>query len=327
MLLAAAPDCASVAGSWCQQIWESTGLAWLATNIDSIVSRGLAIVMIIVLAWIIRVLVHRAIRRLTTLTGTGKTPKLLDPLRKRADAILGPNTIARRSQRAASLGALLRSIASFVIFTVAFILVLSEFGINVGPILASAGIAGIALGFGAQNLVKDFLSGIFITLEDQYGVGDVVDVGSATGTVVNIGLRITTVRGADGTIWYVRNGEILRVGNSSQGESVVMIDLPLSYRADAQQAGEIALATALEVSASEEFAGKVTSPPEMQGVISMTAEAVTIRLLAKVQAGEQWAYGRAVRGAIKAAFDAAGVQSPAADLRRFPVHQSGEGEP
>ena len=128
---------------------------------------------------------------------------------------------------------MLKSISSFLIVTIAAVLILAELGIDIAPLLASAGIAGVALAFGAQNLVKDFLAGIFMTLEDQYGVGDTVDLGPASGTVVAVGLRTTTLRAGDGTIWHVRNGEVLRVGNSSQGEAVVTIELPLPYDADA----------------------------------------------------------------------------------------------
>ena len=119
-------------------------------------------------------------------------------------------------------------------------MVLAEFGVALGPILASAGIVGVALGFGAQNLVRDFLSGMFMLLEDQYGVGDIVDLGAANGTVEAVGLRITTVRDGNGTVWYVRNGEILRVGNKSQGYAVAVADLPLAHDADIGRAAEVA---------------------------------------------------------------------------------------
>src|SRR5690606_8547905 len=152
------------------------------------------------------------------------SPAVLQPLRDRAEsALLGNQSVARRQQRAQAIGSLLRSITSFVVLVVAVILVLAEIGVNITPLLASAGIAGVALGFGAQSLVKDFLSGVFMTLEDQFGIGDVVDLGAVSGTVVAVGLRITTIRGADGTIWHVRNGEVLRVGNTSQGSAVVTL--------------------------------------------------------------------------------------------------------
>jgi small-conductance mechanosensitive channel len=318
LLSAVVPACAADVGSWCERVWTGTGVGWLAENIDGILRHGLRVVLIVVMALVLRFLAHRAIGRITRITTDGPVPGILRPLKERADTyLLGSDGLARRSQRARSIGSLLTSIVSFIIVTITVILILAELGINVGPLLASAGIAGVALGFGAQNLVKDFLSGIFMTLEDQYGVGDVVDLGSATGTVVAVGLRITTVRAAEGTLWYVRNGEVLRVGNSSQGESVVTIDVPLSHRADAAKAGEVALATALEVASSEEFTDVVLKEPEMQGVVSMTGDAVAISLVATVRAGEQWAFGQAARDAITGAFASADIASPAADLRRL----------
>lgn len=305
-----APSCAAIVGSWCQRLWDLWGVEWIAVAADAVLKPAIKIVLIIVVALIIRTLISRSIGRLANLGADGSTPSLLRPLRERADAFLGPSTAARRRERAQSIGSLLKSITSFVIVVVAFILILSELGINIAPLLASAGIAGIALGFGAQNLVKDFLAGISMILEDQYGVGDTVDLGSATGTVVSVGLRTTTVRGPDGTIWYVRNGEVLRVGNSSQGEAVVNIDLPLSYSADAAKAGQIAVAEALKIAQSEAFADQVTVAPDMQGIVSMTADTVMIRLSTTVLAGSKWSYGRATRGAIKVAFDAAGIKAP-----------------
>lgn len=312
-----APDCVANVGSWCQRIWSSTGMGWLAGNVDVIVRHGLRVLLILLIAFVVRFLAHRAINRFTRMSAAAGRG-ILRPIKERADTLLlGSQGVARRTQRARSIGSLLKSVTSFVIATVTLILILAEVGINIAPLLASAGIAGVAIGFGAQNMVKDFLSGIFMLLEDQYGVGDIVDLGSATGTVIGVGLRTTMVRGGDGTVWYVRNGEVLRVGNSSQGESVLTIDLPLSYRADATKAGEVALAKAREVATSDEFAEVVSKQPEMQGVVSMTTDAVTIRLVATVRAGEQWAFGRAVRGSIKQAFDAEGIASPAADLRRW----------
>lgn len=316
-MTALAPSCAADVGSWCARIWSGTGIGWLAANIDGIVRHGLRILLIVTIALVVRFLLFRMIGRITR-AAHGDLPAVLRPLKDRADALLlGPTATARRTQRAQSIGSLLKSVTSFFVFTVALMLVLAELGINIGPLLTSAGIAGIAIGFGAQNLIKDFLSGIFMLLEDQYGVGDVVDLGSASGTVVAVSLRTTTVRSPDGTIWYVRNGEVLRVGNSSQGESVVTIDLPLSYRADTAKAGEIAQTTATAVAESDEFADQVIKTPEMQGVVSMTGDSVTIRLVATVRAGQQWAFGRAVRSAVTAAFAAADIPPPASDLRRW----------
>ncbi len=321
-----APACAADEGSWCQAIWDRTGIDWLAEAAGPGLSHTIRIVFILVIALVVRLLLIRAIARITKVAAHGAVPESLRGITKRAEvALLGPDAVDRRAQRANSMGSLMRSTVTVIIFMVTGILVLAEIGVNVAPILASAGIAGIALGFGAQNVVKDFISGVFMLLEDQYGVGDVVDLGTASGTVVGVALRVTTVRSADGVLWYVRNGEILRVGNSSQGAAVVNIDLPLSYRADAAKAGEIALAQAVSVAQTPEFADAIVAAPTLLGITTMTSDAVTIRVSATVQAGTQWGFGRAIRGAVKSAFDAAGIASPVSDLRwHGPTPRPGE---
>jgi small conductance mechanosensitive channel len=288
----------------------------VARNADGALDALVHITLIVLISFGVRALVFRAVNRLTKLTAVGATPAILRPLRAQARRALNRAVSAeRRQQRALAVGSLLKSVTSFLIFGTAVILILAELGINVAPLLASAGIAGVALAFGAQNLIKDFLAGIFMTLEDQYGVGDAVDLGSASGTVTTVGLRTTTIRAGDGTIWYVRNGEVMRVGNSSQGEAVVAIDLPLPYDADTARAGEIALAQTRMVSASAEFADLIDEEPQLLGIVDIEPGIVTIRLTATVRSGDQDAYLRAVRAAIKTAFDAARVKDPAVDFR------------
>ena len=134
----------------------------------------------------------------------------------------------RQRQRVETLGSILRSLATVVIVIIAVLMIGEELGLNMAPVLASAGVGGVALGFGAQSLVKDFLSGMFMLAEDQYGVGDFIDTGEAVGTVEEVTLRVTRLRDAQGVIWYVRNGEIVRVANKSQGWSTAMVDIPVS---------------------------------------------------------------------------------------------------
>lgn len=126
----------------------------------------------------------------------------------------------RREQRAATIGSLLNSVVGVLVAVITIIYVLRNLDVDIAPLLTSVGILGIAIGFGAQQLIRDFLAGIFITIEDQYGIGDVIETGEVVGTVESVGLRITRVRSTDGAIWYLRNGEILRVGNRSQGDFV-----------------------------------------------------------------------------------------------------------
>ncbi|WP_133828390.1 mechanosensitive ion channel family protein [Actinomycetospora succinea] len=307
------PACATDAGSLCQRVYELTQTDWLSRSADELLTHLVVVVLIIVVAVVLRFAVHRAIGRLTNGAREGRVPALLRPLRDRAVRTIrdaAPLMVERRTQRAQAIGSVLRSFSTILIYGVAFVLILGEFGVNLAPIIASAGIVGVAIGFGAQNLVRDFLSGIFMMLEDQYGVGDVVDLGEATGTVEAVGLRVTTLRDIAGTVWYVRNGEVLRVGNSSQGYSVAVVDIPVGHSADVDEALEIAERAANAECAEPKIAGKVIAPPDMLGVQSVTAEGVLIRLTIKTRPGEQWAVQRAVAAEIKTQLDAEGVPAP-----------------
>jgi small conductance mechanosensitive channel len=303
--------CVSDASTLCFQVYKVTGNEWLAGSTNWLLTKPLKILMIIVIAFLVRLLIRRLINRVTTLPKTGgKLPALLRPLRERAPEVLGSAVIERRRQRATTIGSVLKSMATFLVYGLAFILVLGELGLNLGPIIASAGIIGVAIGFGAQNLVRDFLSGIFMMIEDQYGVGDVVDVGEATGTVEAVGLRITTLRDVKGTVWYVRNGEVLRVGNSSQGFAVAVVDVPLGYSADVERASTVLMEAASTATESEALKPNILEPPEMLGVESVTPEGIQLRLTVKVRPGKQWAVQRALRGQLLAALEEAGFEPP-----------------
>ena len=307
------PDCSRDEGSWCARIYQITHNDLLSRYADTVVSAGLHIVLIIVLAVLVRLMAHRAINRLSQVTAEGPPPGLLRPLRERAPESWRSTGLLsrRRSQRARTIGSVLRSGTTFVVYGVACTLILGELGINLGPIIASAGILGIALGFGAQNLVKDFLSGMFMLVEDQYGVGDVVDLGEATGKVEAVGLRVTTLRDTKGTVWYVRNGEVLRVGNSSQDYSVAVVDVPVGHEADIPATTELAGRTATELTGDGSvLAADVLEPPEVLGVESINSDGVTLRITTKVQAGRQWAVQRALLAGIKEAFADAGIPPP-----------------
>ena len=307
------PDCSRDEGSWCARIYQVTHNDLVSRYADTVVGAGLHILLIIVLAIVIRLMAHRAINRLSQATAEGPPPGLLRPLRERAPESWRSTGLLsrRRSQRARTIGSVLRSGTTFVVYGVACTLVLGELGINLGPILASAGILGIALGFGAQNLVKDFLSGMLMLVEDQYGVGDVVDLGEATGTVEAVGLRVTTLRDTKGTVWYVRNGEVLRVGNSSQDYSVAVVDVPIGHEADIPATTELASRTATELTGDgSALAADVLEPPEVLGVESINSDGVTLRITTKVQAGRQWTVQRALLAGIKEAFADAGIPPP-----------------
>ncbi len=292
----------------CQQVYELTRTDWLARYADSVVDGTLSILTIMVLAFLLRLLVHRAINRLTSQVSEGRAPLWLRPRDRDGQSTLDLQTQSA-ARRARTIGSLLRSVSSFLIYGVAFIMVLAELGVDIAPILASAGVLGLAIGFGAQNLVRDFLSGIFMMLEGQYGVDDTVDLGEAIGDVEAIGLRITTIRDISGTVWYVRNGEILRVGNFSKGFAIAVVDVPLGRHADIEQASELALQASCEVTEGE-HAEDVIEAPELLGVQAVTPYAVTLRLTVKTKPGRQWAVQRALNARVQSALTAAGVPAP-----------------
>lgn len=243
----------------------------------------------------------------------------LSPLRLRHRA----ERSERLKQRAGALGAALRSVTSIAIYTIALVMVLGEFDISLGPLLAGAGVVGVALGFGAQSLVRDFLSGIFILIEDQYGVGDIVDLGEATGTVEEVTLRVTRVRDVQGTLWHVPNGEIRRVGNQSQLWARVILDVEVAYDTDIAAATAVVKEVADGVWREGLEGAPVLEEPEIWGVERFGPDAVVLRLAAKTEPGSQWALARELRVRIKRAFDEHGIEIP------FPqrtVWLRGEGE-
>ena len=272
-----------------------------------------SILLIIVLAAIARFALHRAIKHLISGAVNSTVPVSLRPLRGRADGEVveaAPLLTERRRQRTETIGSVLRSVSSLVVLTVATTMVLSELGFDLGPIIASAGIVGVALGFGAQNLVKDFLNGIFMILEDQYGVGDAIDAGEASGIVEAVGLRITRLRSVDGTVWHIRNGEIVRIGNMSQGWSRALLDVSVAYETDIALASRTLKAVGYSVWKDPEFASLVLEEPEVWGVENLGADGIAIRLVVKTAPLEQWKIARELRVRIKMAFEEAGIEIP-----------------
>lgn len=279
------------------------------------------IVLILVVAFILSRIVRRVVRRLAARLAKrherkreerakGVDQGIDDLLRARLVDTLSPaEKQERAAQRARTLGVTVASICSVVIYAVAIMVCLAELGVSLAPILASAGIAGVALGFGAQSLVRDFLSGIFIIIEDQYGVGDVVDVGDAVGTVEEVTLRTTTLRGLDGTLWHVPNGEIRRAGNSSQYWARVILDVPVTYDADLVAVSALIKQAADSVWRSSEE-GEILDEPEVWGVEDFGADSVAIRLAVRTLPGSQWMVARRLRAKVKEAFDREGFEIP-----------------
>jgi moderate conductance mechanosensitive channel len=253
---------------------------------------------------IIRIVIKRVVNQVVT--GVKKAHNVDDT----RELTSSPIEALRAVQRTRTLGSVFNNTATWVIVSVVIILILAELGFSVTALVASAGIIGAALGFGAQSIVKDVLNGLFMVFEDQLGVGDVVDLGIASGVVERVGIRITEIRDVSGTLWFVRNGEILRVGNQTQDWSRVILDLPVPYSSNIDDIQNLLLETAQNFAKSAEWRRKVMEEPEVWGVQSLTAEAITLRLVVKVRAGEQWAAQRALYRVLKDALDKRHVDIP-----------------
>lgn len=299
--------------SWlCELVASTTGRPALARAADVLIARPVTVVLILVGAWLLNWVARRAIRRMTgrlladVKAGYGPPAVVEGRFRSESTGVAR----SRRAQRAEAIGTLLRSVASVVIWTVALLMALGELGLNVGPLVAGAGVAGIALGFGAQALVRDFLSGIFMLVEDQYGVGDVIDTGQATGTVESVSLRSTRLRSVDGVVWHVPNGEIRRVGNKSQEWSRALLDVPVPYSADLNKTMALIQEVADGMCSDPAWAGRIRAAPEVWGVERFDADSVAIRTVLTTEPLEQWAVSRELRCRLKHAFDEAGVEIP-----------------
>lgn len=273
--------------------------------------RAVHIAVIIVLAVVTRWLVAIAIKRMVALS-TDRARVHLEKLGRPGQLISGVATgdAQRQRARAATMGSMLGSAATFVIVVITLLTILADLGVNLTPVLASAGVGGVALAFGAQSLVKDVISGIFMVLEDQYGVGDQVKIGDVGGEIEEVGLRVTTVRDPSGMLWYLRNGEITKVANISQGWSMATVDVLVHPDEDPARA-VAALEPACEaMGADAAFADALVEPPTVLGVESISSHAMTIRLSAKCGANQQWGVQRALLARAKQALAVAGIEGP-----------------
>jgi moderate conductance mechanosensitive channel len=218
--------------------------------------------------------------------------------------------IERHRARTTAVAGLLVSTGTFVIVTVAVLVGLAQVGVNIAPLIASAGVAGIAIGFGAQTIVRDFLSGVFMILESQYGVGDIVTVNGVTGTVEEVGLRITRLRDVEGTLWYVTNGSVSELGNRSQGWSLAVVDVPVGFGADVVDVKRVLMATTVELQEDPEWTARIMSDEPQVGVESMTPLGVTVRIRMHTMHDQQFAVARELRVRAVSALNEAGWKSP-----------------
>ncbi len=284
-----------------------TGSDVVARLAAAIVEPLLVVVGVLALAVVASRLARRAIRRLVVRATDASGLRLLE---LGADEAALAAVSARRAQRAAALGTLADSAVRTVIWGFAVLTALGTVGIDLAPLIAGAGIVGVAVGFGAQNLVRDLLAGISMLLEDQYGVGDVIDVGEATGVVEAVGLRTTRLRDLAGTVWHVPNGVITRVGNMTQEWSRAVVDIGLPYDVDVDRAEQLVRGILERFAAESEQQEVLLEAPELLGVQALADSSVDLRVLLRTRPGEQWATARRLRRAVKREFDAAGIEIP-----------------
>ncbi|WP_329195295.1 MULTISPECIES: mechanosensitive ion channel family protein [unclassified Streptomyces] len=291
--LAATTDDATESVTNAADFIEKNWADWLA--------MGLRILLILVIAFAMRSVIRKSLT------------KLISRMNRGAEAVEGTAlggllvNAERRRQRSEAIGSVLRSVASFLILGTAVLMVLSQLRIDLAPLLASAGVAGVAIGFGARNLVTDFLSGVFMILEDQYGVGDKIDAGVASGEVVEVGLRVTKLRGDNGEIWYVRNGEIKRIGNLSQGWATAGVAVQVKPTESLSRLREVVQQVADGMAKESPWDERLWGPVEVLGLDEVLLASMTVKVSAKTMPGQQFAVERELRWRIKEAFDAAGI--------------------
>lgn len=311
----ASDACYEQTGSLCRQVYDWTDGSETAANLANwFVDKPVEILVVVVISWVLVRLARRWVSRFVTrvvapeVTSTQRLEQFGIELPRALSATSEPDP--RRAARANSISIVLTSTTVVAIWVIAGLTVLGIVGIELGPLLAGAGIAGVALGFGAQSLVKDCIAGLFMLIEDQYGIGDVVDLGEAIGVVEEVSLRTTVLRSLDGTVWHVPNGVVQRVGNKSQLWSVAVIDVDVAYDSDLEQARSLFQQAADEVCETDHFRDQVLEPPQVLGVEALAADGISIRLTVKVTPGAQWELQRAIRQHVKDVFDSAGVEIP-----------------
>ncbi len=307
----------------CRKVFEWTDNSDVAGIATWLVDRPVKVLVIVLLALLTRRIVHKAIDGLIDRLMSERSSEEKDAVRAaeasssmlRREVLSGKlaslrNRTDRARQRAKTLGMLFKSIASAAVGTVTLMMLLGEFDINLGPLLAGAGILGLGIGFGSQSLVRDLLSGIFMLIENQYGVGDWIDVGEADGEVESLGLRTTRLRDKYGTLWHIPNGEIRRVGNMTQSWSKIPMEIDVAYDTDLDLAMETMKTVADGVWNEQLEEATIVEEPVVSGIQNFGADGITIRLSVKTEPGEQWSTARVLRKRLKEAFDEAGIEIP-----------------
>jgi small conductance mechanosensitive channel len=264
-------------------------LNWLL----SFTAKGWRILLIIIISWIAYRFIKIVIKRSVTLA--------------QKDLRLAPEDFEKRVE---TLTHLLESLAKITILIIAFMMILGTFEVNLAPLLASAGIAGLAIGFGAQNLIRDLISGFFIIFENQFNVGDIIQIGDARGKVEKMSIRATYLRDLEGNLHIVPNGEIKRVTNISKSFSRALVDIEVAYKEDLDKVINVLKDECKKIAQDKGVKNILKGAPEVLGVESLGSSGITIRILTDTEPGKQWEVAREMRKRIKKRFDAEGIEIP-----------------
>lgn len=296
---------------WCSLVYHWTGNETLAHIATWLIGAPLSILGIVVIGLVVRWLLHRVIDRFVARASDGLLPDRFarGPFSRESDSD-GIPLPERRVQRAKTMGSLLKSVVSGTVFAIVLVIIISILGYNIGPIIAGAGIVGVALGFGSQALVKDFLSGMFMIFEDQYGVGDNVDLGEAVGIVEAVSLRVTRLRDVNGTVWYVPNGSVVRVGNKSQNWASANVDIRVDGGEDLARVQRVLREVAHEMWGDDDFHDMLVQEPEVWGVQALEPGSATVRMTVRTVPDQLGPVTRALRERVKARLDFEEIKMP-----------------
>ncbi|MDH3226565.1 MAG: mechanosensitive ion channel family protein [Thermoleophilia bacterium] len=296
-------------GPLCDALAEWTGNQALAESFSWILGTPVKIAIIVVAALILNRIMRKLIRK--SMLKLGKATS------EHGEVVVSERSVERAEERASTIGSLLRSASTAVIWGVAFVMILEAMGVGIIAIIASAGILGLAIGFGAQSVVEDLLRGLFMLAEDQFSVGDRIDVGEVNGVVERVTLRTAVIRAPDGTVWHIPNSEIDRVANENQISSRASVEVGVAYGVDTQEAMAVIQRAATDAANEDDWSELVASPPEVQGVQELGDDSVQIRVVVWVNAGERRKFERHLRLRLKEALDSAEIEMPNRQLDVF----------
>lgn len=291
---------------------------WQVILTEKAIHIGLTLLGAIVLRWIVHKAIGKGVEAAVTSRerfaaglGAGRASEVM--------AAAAQRTSDRHRQRTHTLGSVLRSVFDMVLVVVVILMILSTLGMSVGPALASAGIGGLAIGFGAQSLVKDLISGVFLIFEDQFGVGDFVTINGVSGTVLQVGFRVTQLQDPNGQIWYVRNGEVTKVGNQTQGWSTSFVTVPVSIEEDPFAVIRVLEEMVAGLDAEPEWRDQMLESPAVLGLNNFNDQVMNFAIMAKCPGNGQWAVEREIRARAMTALREAGVRSPGVVIETRPT--------